>query len=156
MRRSQKRRFKCSEKHSICVIEGFRKLTCHGKGEEGEKSHIPSRNISVGLFVHHEPHLLQNAKVGTPKRSLFPVLSFVGAILLLKAHCPRDRYPHLLLQFYMELFKVLKIFSNLYFQLSLILYFSPFFLSIQTRNIKMAGKKKKRGSSDQVFVTLIL
>lgn len=62
---------------------------CHGNRKEDEKSRISSRNISV-VSVHHARHLVPNVKIGTPNRALSPILSFVSAILLIKACCPRD------------------------------------------------------------------
>lgn len=109
--------------------------------EEGwEESHTPSKNLSVGLFVYHAHHLLPTIKVGTPNRALFPILSFVGAILLIKACCPRDHYAHLLLQFYMQVLKVLKTFSQPIFPAIFNPLFYPFFpLHPKKRNLKMAG-----------------
>lgn len=114
--------------------------------EEGwEESHAPSENLSVGPFVHHAHYLLPTIKVGTPNRALFPILSFVGAILLIKARCPRDHYPHLLLQFYMQVLKVLKTFSQPIFPAIVNPLFYAFFpLHPKKRNLKMAGGKKKK------------
>lgn len=162
--RNQKRWHRYSVKHTIHVIQGFSKLTCHGKGKEGEKSHIPSRNLSVRLFVHRAHHLLPNMKVGTPHRALFPILSFVDATVLMKACCPTCHWWSLPLYGLTVLCVIIQsvkcFFPNPYFQLFLILYFSPFFLFKKNPKPTATTTKTEDGWEEKKkhlwFVALIL
>lgn len=131
------------------------------KERRWEDTHTLSTNLLVGLFVHHAYPPLPNIEVGTPN-SFVSYSLFCRCHTSYKAFCPKDHYPQLLLQFYMQLFELLKIFfSNPYSQLSLILYFSPFFLQNNLIKNGWGGEKKQTTNKDpnqnqevQVFVTL--